>query len=313
MRIHTFSWKDTDGIDIFVYVWHPDENTELRGIVQISHGMAETAARYERLALALTTHGYIVYANDHRGHGRTAGSLERLGIPGANGFQRMVVNMAELTDQIRARHPKLPIFLLGHSMGSFLAQQYMIKFSDKIKGVILSGSNGRQSSLLVVAIWLAKLQAKLQGDNHRSQLLHSLTFGSYNKAFRPNRSNFDWLSRDTAEVDTYIHDPFCGAVFTAGFFRDFFKGLQDIHRPEQMEKIPKNLPVYIFSGEKDPVGAMGNGVRQLLQMYRKLGLKQVSSTLYPEGRHEMLNELNREEVTKDLIHWLQLVNESGDK
>jgi alpha-beta hydrolase superfamily lysophospholipase len=298
MRIHNFTWKDIDGVDLFVYEWHPDEHTRVKGIVQISHGMAETAARYERLALALTTQGYIVYANDHRGHGRTAESPERLGILGQDGFHRMVANMAELTDRIRARHKELPIFLLGHSMGSFLTQQYMVQFADKIKGVILSGSNGLQNPMLGIAIWIASVQAKLQGENHRSNLLNLLTFGSYNKAFRPNRSPFDWLSRD----------PYCGVIFTASFFRDFFKGLKEIHLPEQMAKIPKNLPIYVFSGEKDPVGAMGKGVRKLLKMYCELGLKQVSSTLYPEGRHEMLNELNHDEVTKDLIDWLQLVN-----
>jgi alpha-beta hydrolase superfamily lysophospholipase len=308
MRSNSFTWTDTDCLALFVYEWHPDEPSSVKGIVQISHGMAETAGRYERLALALTAHGYIVYANDHRGHGRTAGSPERLGILGKNGFHRMVTNMAELTDQIRAKHGNLPIYLLGHSMGSFLTQQYMYRYPDKIKGVILSGTNGKQESMLGVAIWIASMEAKLRGETYRSKLLNHLSFGAYNKAFQPNRSEFDWLSRDTAEVDAYIQDPLCGVIFTASFFRDFFRGLQDIHLPQNMAIIPKDLPIYVFSGEKDPVGAMGKGVRQLLRMYHELGLKQVSSMLYPEGRHEMLNELNRDEVTKDLINWLELAN-----
>jgi alpha-beta hydrolase superfamily lysophospholipase len=268
--------------------------------------MAETAERYERLAQTLTNHGYIVVANDHLGHGKTAGSLDKVGILGAGSFNRMVKDMAELSDRISQAHSGLPIFLLGHSMGSFLTQQYMYRFPSKVSGIILSGSIGNPSSAIGIAAKIAAFEAKLRGGNYRSKLLNSLSFGSYNKAFRPNRSNFDWLSRDTAEVDAYINNPFCGAVFTASFFHDLFKGLQETYLEANMRKIPKDLPVYVFSGENDPVGGMGKGVRQLLRIYHELGLKQVSSTLYPEGRHEMLNELNREEVMSDLLSWLEM-------
>jgi alpha-beta hydrolase superfamily lysophospholipase len=305
MKAKHHTWEDSEGVHIYTYEWHP-EFEKSKAVVQISHGMAETAERYERLAQTLTNHGYIVVANDHLGHGKTAGSLDKVGILGAGSFNRMVKDMAELSDRISKAHSGLPIFLLGHSMGSFLTQQYMYRFPSKVSGIILSGSIGNPSSALGIAAKIAAFEAKLRGGNYRSKLLNSLSFGSYNKAFRPNRSNFDWLSRDTAEVDAYINNPFCGAVFTASFFHDLFKGLQETYLEANMRKIPKELPVYVFSGENDPVGGMGKGVRQLLRIYHELGLKQVSSTLYPEGRHEMLNELNREEVMSDLLAWLEM-------
>jgi alpha-beta hydrolase superfamily lysophospholipase len=305
MKAKHYTWEDSEGVHIYTYEWQP-EFEKPKAVVQISHGMAETAERYERLAQTLTNHGYIVVANDHRGHGKTAGSLDKVGKLGPDSFNRMVKDMAELSDRISEEHRGLPIFLLGHSMGSFLTQQYMYRFPGKVSGIILSGSNGKPSSAIGLAAKIAAFEAKLRGENHRSKLLNSLTFGSYNKEFRPTRSNFDWLSRDTAEVDAYINNPYCGAVFTASFFRDFFKGLQEIYLEENMQKIPRDLPIYVFSGEKDPVGGLGKGVRQLLRKYHELGLKQVSSTLYPEGRHEMLNELNREEVMSDLLAWLEM-------
>ncbi|MDF2958645.1 MAG: alpha/beta hydrolase [Paenibacillus sp.] len=266
--------------------------------------MAETAERYGRFAKVLTDAGYEVYANDHLGHGRTAGNPERVGHTANDGFSKMTDALARLTDIIAERHPAVPVYLFGHSMGSFLAQQYMYRFPAKISGVVLSGSNGRQSPMIRVGIALAELLASTKGDHHRSALLMNLTFGSYNKEFRPVRTEFDWLSRDEAEVDRYIEDPFCGGVFTAGFFRDFFHGLVEIHRPENMERIPKQLPVFIISGERDPVGRMGRGVMQLVSMYSKLGMEEVQYKLYPGGRHELLNEINRDEVMTDVAAWL---------
>jgi alpha-beta hydrolase superfamily lysophospholipase len=305
MKTGHHTWQDSEGVSIFTYVWQPEMARE-KAVLQIAHGMAETAERYERVARALTDRGYIVVANDHRGHGKTADAADQLGIFAPDSFHRMVTNMAELTDRIKQAHSGLPVFLFGHSMGSFLAQQYMYRFPNQVSGVILSGSNGKQGGSLDIGAKLAALIAKIRGEHHRSNLLNKLSFGAFNKAFRPTRSDFDWLSRDVAEVDAYIQNPYCGAVFTAGFFRDFFKGLQEIHEEGNMRKIPKDLPIYVFSGERDPVGGMGKGVRQLLRMYHDLEFTQVSSTLYPEGRHEMLNELNRDEVTKDLISWLEM-------
>ncbi|OPH47287.1 alpha/beta hydrolase [Paenibacillus ferrarius] len=309
MRKQHFIWKDELNSNHYVYEWLPEESETIKAIVQIAHGMSETAARYERLAEILTNQGYAVYANDHLGHGRTAGSPDAVGKFGKDCFIRMAANMGQITDQIRLRYPaSVPLFLMGHSMGSFLTQYYMGSYLPKhpanVQGIILSGSNGKEGAVLHAGIAVATVEAALRGDHHRSKLLTNLSFGAFNKKFAPNRTEFDWLSKDGDEVDKYMNDPFCGVMFTSGYFRDFFKGLRAIHQFDHMSKIRKDLPIYVFSGDDDPVGDQGKGVRRLLAMYQSLGLQQVSSKLYPGGRHEMLNEVNREEVMADIAEWL---------
>ncbi|MNR10511.1 hypothetical protein D3C85_1267680 [compost metagenome] len=175
------------------------------------------------------------------------------------------------------------------------------QYPDHVQGVILSGSNGKEGALLNAGIAIATMEAALRGDHFRSLLLTALSFGSFNTKFKPNRTPFDWLSRDEREVDAYINDPYCGAVFTSGYFRDFFRGLKEIHHPQHLSRIRKDIPIYIFSGEDDPVGGQGKGVRRLINTYEQLGIKDISYTLYPGGRHEMLNETNRDEVMRDIV------------
>ncbi|MGG6312273.1 lysophospholipase [Paenibacillus macerans] len=305
MEEHTFSFSNGTGHDVFAYRWSgADPEVPPRGILQIAHGMAETAERYERLARALTARGFIVYANDHRGHGQTAGSPEELGWPGKNGFTGMAEDMIRLAGIIRRELPELPLFLFGHSMGSFLTQKIMYRAPEPYAGFVLSGTNGPRP-LLGLGRSLARLQALLQGDSHRSLLLNALTFGSFNKSFLPARTPFDWLSRDEHEVDQYIRDPHCGFLCSAGFFYGFFGLLQEIHQPERMQYIRKDKPVYIFGGDLDPVGLNGAGVRRLAELYARLNLRDVEVKLYPEGRHEMLNEINRDEVMADICDWLE--------
>ncbi|WP_426451906.1 lysophospholipase [Paenibacillus sp. S-38] len=305
MRSEEFTYEDEGGTNIHTYVWLPEEDKLLRGAVQIAHGMAETALRYRRFAEALTAAGYVVYASDHRGHGRTAGERSRLGSIGRDGFRLMCAGMAQLTDLIRERHKELPVFLFGHSMGSFLTQRYMYTYPIKADGVILSGSNGPQGRKIHLGIWLAQRIAVRKGEEHRGSLLTQLTFGGYNRAFRPVRTPFDWLSRDEEEVDRYAADPDCGAVFPAHFWVEFFKGLAELHRREYLERIPKGLPLLLISGDRDPVGMMGKGVRRLEALYKAIGIKDVTVKLYPGGRHEMINEINRDEVTRDVLDWLE--------
>lgn len=307
MRKGHFIWEDAQGIKHYVYEWLPSEDVGFKGIVQIAHGMAETAARYVRLAQVLTENGYAVYANDHLGHGQTAGSLEALGKFGKDSFHAMADTMGEITSQIRTRYEEsnLPLFMLGHSMGSFLTQYYMGSYLERypthVQGILLSGSNGKEGPVLQVGIGIATLEAALRGDHFRSVLLTALSFGSFNTKFKPNRTPFDWLSRDEREVDAYINDPYCGSIFTSGYFRDFFKGLVEIHKFHHLARIRKEIPIYIFSGEEDPVGGQGKGVRSLIKTYEKLGIHDISYKLYPGGRHEMLNEINREEVMQDIV------------
>lgn len=302
----TFTFKASDGEEIFAYNWQPeDENNNVKGIVQIAHGMAEAAHRYKRFAEKLVKEGYIVYANDHRGHGKTAPSLDEIGYIGPDGYNRMVQDMKEFTDLIRDRENKdLPLFLFGHSMGSFLAQRYISHYGDNIQGVILSGTSGDQGFVLNIGISIAKREVAKKGPKARSPRLNNLSFGSYNKKFEPSRTEFDWLTRNEKEVDKYIKDPYCGGIFTTSFYYDFFKGLKENFEKSNLENIPKNLPIYIFAGDKDPVGNMGKGVLKLVKCYQRLGIKDLEYKLYKDGRHEMLNEINRDEVMEDVINWL---------
>lgn len=300
----TFTMTDPHGTKAHVYQWLPDQEADIKGVLQIVHGMCETAERYARFASALTAAGYAVYAHDQRGHGLTAGSVERLGDVGENGFPLMVQDILRLGGIIRGNHPAVPLFLMGHSMGSFLVQKVIQAHSEGYEGFILSGTNGPRS-MLQPGKMLASIQSKLQGASHRSLMMNAIVFGGFNRAFSPARTDFDWLSRDPDEVDRYIEDPFCGAICTASFFRDFLGHLQEIQRPAGYDGIPRNKPIYLFSGDKDPVGLNGKGVERLASIYRGLGIPDVECRLYPDGRHEMLNEMNRDEVTADALAWLE--------
>lgn len=299
-----YFFTDPDGARIHVYEWLPDEGAEPRGIVQVAHGMCETAARYARFAESLTAAGYAVYANDHRGHGLTAGKVTLLGDAGENGFYWMRRDLAEIGRTARERHPGRPLYLLGHSMGSFLTQKLMCEEDGSLyDGFILSGSNGPRH-MLRAGERLAASQLRLQGPEHRSVLLNALVFGAYNRAFSPVRTAFDWLSSDPAEVDRFIEDPFCGAICTTRFFRDFFRLLREIHTRASLKTLCIDKPVYLFAGDRDPVGFNGKGVLKLAEMYRSQGITDLECKLYPGGRHEMLNEVNREQVIEDLTDWL---------
>jgi len=309
MQKKHFVWKDSKGNAIFVYEWLPDKQIPIKAVVQISHGMAETAARYERLALYLTQHGYAVYANDHLGHGKTAGSPDQVGKLTQDCFHCLVSHMGGITSHLRIKYGmKLPLFIFGHSMGSFLTQHYMVSYlnvnPEHVQGFILSGSNGPQGAMLNGGIAVANLECALLGDHHRSTLITALVFGPYNKKFAPNRTGADWLSRDEQEVDKYEADPYCGLIFTSGFFRDFFRGLKEIHRYDHVSRLRKGLKIFVLSGEDDPVGDQGKGVKKLVRMYENLGQQQVHYKLYPGGRHEILNEINRDEVMQDILTWL---------
>lgn len=267
--------------------------------------MAETAARYEGFAKILTESGYIVYINDHRGHGKTAKNIENVGyLAEKDGFEWLVKDMYTLTDIIKKENKDLPIFLLGYSMGSFLTQRYIMLYGKELKGAILYGSNARQGLILRIGLLVSKLEIKKNGVKAKSQILNNLIFGGYNKPFKPNRTKFDWLNRNNEEVDKYIKDPFCGTVFTCSFYYDFFKCLIEIENKKNLQTVPKDLPIYIFSGGKDPVGKSGKGVKRLVETYKSLGVKDLTFKLYKDGRHDMLNEINKDEVIEDVLVWL---------
>lgn len=301
MLSKTFTFTDEIGSEIFVYLWKPE--TEPKAVIQIAHGMVETAARYERLAHALTEKGYVVYANDHIGHGNTAKEVANVGRLPENGFDLMVLAMHKLTKIIKKDYSKLNIYLLGHSMGSFLTQRYIEIYGSELKGAILSGTVGKIPGIGLMKNFVG-LYKKMFGADKRTKFLTKVEFGGNNKNFKPAKTPFDWISSDDAEVKKYINNPYCGNIATIGFYYELTKGLSIIHLETELQKIPKGLPIYIFSGALDPVSDNAKTVKWLINKYKSLGIKDVKYKIYPGGRHEMLNEVNRDEVTTDLINWL---------
>lgn len=309
MKYTHFKFTSNDGVDIQAAKWQIKNAAKVKGVVQIAHGMAEHIQRYDRFAQALLDAGYIVYGNDHRGHGKTAGAVANIGyFADKNGWNLVVEDMKELTKILKQENPDLPVFLFGHSMGSFLSRTYIQKYGDDIDGVILCGSGGNPGLLGNIAIFLAKREIKSKGAKVRSKRMDRLFFGNFNKPFAPNRTGFDWLSRDSEEVDKYVADPYCGEVFTAGFFHDMLTGLRALNKIENINKIPKELPVYFIAGDKDPVGKNTKGVLQAYRSFKNAGIKDVSYKFYKNARHELLNETNREEVYTDIIRWLKVLN-----
>jgi alpha-beta hydrolase superfamily lysophospholipase len=305
MQSTSFTVTADDGHDLFVYRWSPDTPATPKAVVQIAHGMAEHAARYERFAGALTAAGYAVYAQDHRGHGRTAGDLEEAGyFADHDGWGTAIEDLRTVTERINTDHGGLPVFLFGHSMGSILARGYAMRYGHELTGLILSGAGGDPGMLGKVGKVIATVEARVRGRRARSTMLDTMTFGQFNSPFKPNRTKFDWLSRDEAEVDAYIADPWCGFVFTTAGFADLLGGLALANDPANVALVPKDLPIYLFSGAKDPVGDNTKGVTQVADQFRAAGVSDVTTRFYADARHETLNETNREQVFADVVAWL---------
>jgi alpha-beta hydrolase superfamily lysophospholipase len=300
----TFTLDTRDGVPVTVHRWLPDG--EVRGVINLAHGMAEHAARYARFAAAANERGLAVYAEDHRGHGETARTEDELGhFADERGWALVLDDLHRVTERARAEHPDVPLVLLGHSMGSFLAQQYLFTFPDELDAVVLSGTNGPAGPVADAGALVARAERRRLGRRGRSTLLDQLTFGAYNKPYEPSRTRFDWLSRDPEEVDRYVADPWCGFIATTQFYIDLLSGVRLIGQVDRIrEGARPDLPVYIFAGTDDPVGGE-KGIGKLLDLYEAGGLYDVTHRLYPGGRHEMLNESNRDEVTDDVLGWIQ--------
>ncbi len=294
-----------DNKEIYVYRYE-DVQGEIKGAVQLAHGMSEHIARYESFAKELNKAGFVVYGNDHRGHGKSVKSKDELGIiADENGFEKMVEDMYTLSCKIKEKHPNLPLFLFSHSMGSFLSQRYIMIHGEEINGVILSGSNGKNPFLLtLIGNKIADSEIKKLGRNKVSKKMDKLMFGKFNKKFSPNRTDFDWLSSIESEVDKYINDEYCGFLFSAGAYKDLLDGVEIIEQDKEIDKVPKDLPMFIISGDKDPVGNLGKGVIKLSETYKSHGMKSVKVKLYKNGRHELLNDIHREEVISDVIDFI---------
>lgn len=295
-----------DGVEVFVYRWLPEG--EPRGVVQIAHGASEHAARYDRLARRLQADGWAVYANDHRAHGKTAGSLERFGIIEPGGWDHIVEDAHRLTNHLRALHPDRPVVLLGHSMGSLVTQDYLYRgFGIALDGAILSGT------LSSLPVDLDELEANVareletQGRDVGSEQF-AMLFAEFNDPFvdpadPEAATGFEWLSRDPVEVKAYVDDPWCGGLLTSGFIGDQFGRLQQLWAPGAVEGVTPKLPMLIVGGDRDPVGEDGEGVRRLADRYGAGGMD-VTLTLYPGARHEIFNETNRDQVEQDVLDWV---------
>ncbi|MDZ7820626.1 MAG: alpha/beta hydrolase [Candidatus Marinimicrobia bacterium] len=292
-----------DGAKIAFICWLPKGSP--LAAVQIAHGMAEHAARYEEFARYLCDRGIAVYANDHRGHGKTAGSPDRLGyFADENGWVKVVTDMRKLTKIIRNDYPKTPVFLFGHSMGSFLARTYITLYDD-IHGAILSGTGDQSALTLSAGHALAYVHRKLYGAKKASVFFDNMSFGSFNKHFE-DEGDLAWLSRDREKVNAYREDPYCGFVCTVGFFQDLFFGLRYISSKTHNRWIRITLPVLIMSGSEDPVGDFGKGPESVAGMYRELQLEEVDLKIYEGARHELTNETHRNRVYEDVYEWVKL-------
>lgn len=295
----SFTLDMADGTPLFVRRWLAARGKP-KGVVQVIHGAAEHSARYDRLAQALNRDGWLVYADDHRGHGNTRVRTKALGDAGPDAWNKFVSDERELTAYIRRQHPGLKVFLLGHSMGSFIAQDYAARHADGIAGVVLSGSNGVLANADQTVAAVKDLAAK---EPLAPSPVFASVFESFNKPFT-GKAGFEWLSRDPVEVKKYMDDPMSGFAFSNELVADFFTGLRDLWNPANQSRIPKSLPIYVISGDQDPVGGNTAGLNVLLASYKRHGLTDVQHKFYPGARHEILNETNRDEVEHDIIAWL---------
>lgn len=298
-----YKFKSHSGLcDIYAQSAAPSDFGSVRGLVQIAHGMAEHSSRYARFALELCKNGYAVFTNDHLGHGASVGSDKELGFFGDRGAESLVEDMKRLSDVARGEYPNLPLVLFGHSMGSFLARAYCAKYGATLAGAVYSGTSGANPAA-GLGVWLAGQLEKKEGKLYRSSFLNSVAFGTYNKRTE-KETEFDWLSRDKREVKKYMDDPWCGFVFTANGFKTLFSLLREVSKKTWYKAVPENLNILMISGGADPVGEYGRGVTQVYRDLKKSGHYDVALRLYPDARHELLNELNRDEVTEDILSWL---------
>lgn len=277
-----------------------------RGVVQVAHGVAEHSARYDAFLTFLAEHGFVAAANDHLGHGESRTSEDETGwFAEKDGWDLVVEDMKKLHDLLHGELPGLPYALFGHSMGSFAARTYLIRYPDDADAAVICGTGQQSGALVGAGKAAASMICALKGTKYRSKLLQSMAFGSYNKGFEPVRTPVDWLSRDTAVTDAYMEDPLCGFTPSAGLFRDMMTGIGFIGRRENVERMNKALPALLIAGSRDPVGENGRGPARVYELWKAAGMRDVTLTLYPECRHELLNERNRDAVKADVLAFLE--------
>ena len=289
---------------IHVREWVPD--CDINAVVQISHGICEYAGRYAPFARYLASKGFVVVANDHLGHGQSVLSEEDLGYFGPLGsWETVVADIEQLRRLTAEKWPESPYFLLGHSMGSFLARTWLIRHPEvELAGVILSGTGQPAAPVLAAGRMLCDADVLKNGPRHRSLNIYGMAFGSYNKGIEPRRTPYDWICRDEAVVDAYAADPLCTFTPTSSLFREMLSGLATVGSAREISRMSKDIPIILMSGDADPVGGWGVQVAKVYSLLVRAGCRDVAYKFYPGARHEILNETNRAEVYKDILDWL---------
>ncbi|WP_054739185.1 alpha/beta fold hydrolase [Cellulosilyticum ruminicola] len=290
---------------LHVMKWKPEG--EVKAILQISHGMIEHIGRYDDFAKYLNSKNILVVGNDHLGHGKTVHSKEELGYFNAEDSSQTVVNdLYEVTKYTKALYPNVPYFILGHSMGSFMARRYLMTYGRKVDGAIIMGTGYQSASVLKFGELVYKFLKPIKGTNYRSKLMKACTIGRYNKAFAPNRTSCDWLATNQEAVDIYMKDEYCQFDFTINGYNTIINTFKFINQSSNIAKIPKDLPILFVAGKEDPVGDKGEGVKKVYTAFKKAGISNMKLKLYSGLRHEILNEVGKEEVYQDIYKWLRM-------
>ena len=307
IKFEELTYLSADGhTRVHGYIWSPTEGV-LRGIVQIAHGMCEYVQRYDALARRFCEQGFVFCGNDHLGHGNTAFDDDDLGFTAPRGgAEYLVEDLHTMSALVRDRFADLPLVLYGHSMGSFVARVYLTRYGDELAAALISGTAGPEQPT-GLALRLTHAIARVRGDRYRSKLLTSLAFGSYNHRFKEEKSAVSWLTRDKEVRERYAKDRFCRVIFTTGAYDTLFTLLSTVSKRNWAADVPKKLPIFIFSGEEDPVGNYGKGVRKVYERLSEAGVEYLRLKLYPDGRHEMHWEENRDEVLADVLSFLKEV------
>lgn len=312
MRTESFFQTMSDGAEVAVNRWLPDEGVEIKGILALSHGMVEHAMRYDRFGCDMVDAGWVLNAHDHRGHGRTAQKAQQDGkgkfglLAKEGGFDRVVQDLDEVIVKLAADVSGKDIFLLGHSFGSFVAQSYIetADYVKHIKGCILCGTAGPERAKIGTGVKVCRVVKAIKGAEGYSSLLEKLAFGAYCNKIKAPKTPSDWLSRDEVSVQLYRDDAWCQFRPTVQFFCDLMGGMQKVHSISNIIHIPTSLPILSVHGTDDPVGNYGKSVATLMKAYHRCGIKDVTSKAYEGARHELLNETNRDEVVHDILEWL---------
>ncbi len=299
------TYRSSDGKNtVFAEIFAP-KSGEVRGIIQLSHGMIDHTGRYEALADFFTGHGFVFAGNNHLGHGRTAASPSDLGFfAEREGYKFVIEDVKKMNELLKGEYPSLPHFLLGHSMGSFIARLYTEKYSESIDALIIHGTGGK-NPMAGAGRALVSLLRKIKGPRHRSALITAVAFGSYNSHYDKSEGQNAWLTRDTKRVSDRDTDPYTAYIFTLSAYHDLFTMLTECNSPSWFENYPKETPTLVISGEDDPVGDYGRGVRFVHDSLSRAGVKDLTLKLYPGARHELFNEINRDEAMADMLSWIE--------